>query len=103
EKSTDQLLYTVLRFRTDHPEMPSPQMAEELSKELGRAVTAGWVRKRLHLAREKLADLLLQEVMLTVDVNSLEELAEELLDLGLLNYCRGALERRALGSRNDLS
>jgi RNA polymerase sigma-70 factor (ECF subfamily) len=93
ERETGQPLYTVLRYRTDHPEMRSHQMAEGLTGELGRPITAGWVRKQLHFARERLADLLLKEVLLTVESASPEDLAGELIDLGLLEYCRAALER----------
>jgi RNA polymerase sigma-70 factor (ECF subfamily) len=98
ERETGQPLHTVLRYRTDHPELQSPEMAKGLARELGRPVSAGWVRKQLHFARERLADLLLKEVLLTVEPTSAEELAGELIDLGLLEYCRGALERHAQGA-----
>lgn len=88
-------LHLVLRFRTDHPDVRSPEMAEQLSARLGRPVTAGWVRKRLHLARERFADLVVAEVARTAGDPAAVE--QELLDLGLLDACRGALERRSRG------
>lgn len=94
EKKTGQLLYSVLRFRTEHPRMRSAEMAEELSKSLGRTVTADWVRKRLFLAREKFTDLLLSEVARSLESPTLDEIESELIDLELLEHCRSALERR---------
>jgi RNA polymerase sigma-70 factor (ECF subfamily) len=95
ERETGQPLYTVLRLRADHPELRSPQMAERLAANLGTEVTSGWVRKRLFLAREKFNDLLLAQVADSLESPTSEALEEELLDLGLLDYCRSAWERRA--------
>ena len=94
ERQTGQILYTVLRARADHPELRSPQMAEQLSRQLGKPVSAVWVRKRLFLAREKFTDLLLEEVARSLEQATLEDLEQELADLELLDYCRPALERR---------
>jgi hypothetical protein len=57
-------------------------------------VTAEWVRKRLFLAREKFTDLLLDEVARSLGDPSADEVEQELIDLGLFDYCRAALERR---------
>ena len=94
ERQTGQPFYTVLRFRTDHPEMRSPEMAEKLSTLLGKKVSPEWVRKRLHFAREKFTDLLLDEVAESLGTPTLDELEEEVIDLGLQDHCRAALERR---------
>jgi RNA polymerase sigma-70 factor (ECF subfamily) len=96
EAWTDQPLYAVLRFRADHPEMRSPRMAEQLAAQLGRPFTAAGVRQVLHRARQKFADLLLEEVTHSLDNPTAEELEEELVELGLLHYCQPALERRGL-------
>jgi RNA polymerase sigma-70 factor (ECF subfamily) len=97
ERQTGQPLYTVLRSRMDHPGMRSPQMAEELSRRLGKPVTAEWVRKRLFYARQQFTDFLLAEVARSLGQPTREELEQELVDLGLLEYCRPALERRRGG------
>jgi RNA polymerase sigma-70 factor (ECF subfamily) len=94
EASTGQPLYAVLRFRADHPEMRSPQMAGLLATRLRRPFTAVGVRQLLHRAREKFAALLLDEVTHSVESPTVEHLEEELSELGLLDYCRPALERR---------
>jgi DNA-directed RNA polymerase specialized sigma24 family protein len=94
EKSNGQPFYTVLRFRADHADMPSAQMAEQLSGPLGKSLTAAGVRKTLERARDRFADLLLDEIAQAIDTPSRDRLEEELIDLGLLEYCRDALQRR---------
>jgi RNA polymerase sigma-70 factor (ECF subfamily) len=89
-----QPLYAVLRFRADHPDLRSPRLAEELTTQLGRPFTAVGVRQTLHRARQKFAALLLDEVVQGLADPEAEEVAEELAQLGLLEYCRPALERR---------
>jgi RNA polymerase sigma factor (sigma-70 family) len=93
EAGTGPPLYAVLRFRADHPAMRSPQMAEELAAQLGRPFTPAGVRQALHRAREKFADLLLEEVTHSLEDPTAEHLEQELVELGLLDYCRPALGR----------
>jgi RNA polymerase sigma factor (sigma-70 family) len=93
ETKTGQPFYAVLRYRADHPEMRSPQMAVQLTAQLGRPFTAVAVRQTLHRARQKFAALLLEEVAQSVENPTPEHLEQELLELGLFDYCRPALER----------
>ncbi len=94
ERTTAKPFHAVLRLRADHPELHSPELAERLSAQLGKPVTAVGVRQLLHRARERFADLLLEEVWVTLVSPTLADLNEELRELGLLDYCRPALERR---------
>jgi RNA polymerase sigma factor (sigma-70 family) len=96
EAGPGQSFYAVLRFRADHPELRSPQMAEQLTARFGRPFTAGSVRQTLHRAREKFGDLLLDDVIHSLGHPTGDELEEELAELGLLDHCRPALERRRL-------
>jgi RNA polymerase sigma-70 factor (ECF subfamily) len=96
EARTGQAYYAVLRFRADHPDCHSPQMAEQLSGRLGRPFTAAGIRQILHRARENFADLLLDEVIHSLDLPTTEQLQHELAELGLLSYCQPALRRRDL-------
>ena len=89
--------YVVLRFRADHADMRSPEMARQLAAQLGRPLTAAGVRQILHRARERFADALLDEVMNSLDRPTEDQLEQELTDLGLLGYCRPALRRRGCG------
>jgi RNA polymerase sigma-70 factor (ECF subfamily) len=93
EKETGQALHTVLRLRTDHPEVRSPQMAELLSERLGKPLTPEWVRKRLFVARAKFTDFLLEEVAHSLKGPTRDDLVDELTDLGLLEHCKDALGR----------
>jgi RNA polymerase sigma-70 factor (ECF subfamily) len=71
-------------------------MAERLTAQLGRPFTAAGVRQTLHRAREKFGDLLLDDVIHSLGHPTGEELEEELAELGLLDHCQPALERRRL-------
>jgi RNA polymerase sigma-70 factor (ECF subfamily) len=85
--------YTVLRFRANHPEVRSPEMAEQLTHQLGQPCTAVWVRQTLHRAREKFAELLLEEITFSLADPTAEQIEQELVELELLDYCRHALLR----------
>ncbi len=95
EKETGQLFYTVLRYRADNPTVPSQKMAEELGARLGRPLTAAGVRKTLERARDRFAELLLDEIVHTLGAPTVEQLEEELIELNLLEHCRAALDRHA--------
>jgi RNA polymerase sigma-70 factor (ECF subfamily) len=86
-------LHSILRYRTDHPEMRSANIAERMSAELGRPLTAGQVRKYLMEAREALVDGLVAAAALSVVSPTAEILADELEELGLLEYCQEGLGR----------
>ncbi|HEY2787391.1 MAG TPA: sigma factor [Fimbriiglobus sp.] len=93
QKETGQAYYTVLQQRAKRPDVRSAEMAEQLSAELGKPVNAAWVRQVLHRAREKFADILMQEVLRTLREPTVDRLEEELIDIGLLEYCRPALDK----------
>jgi RNA polymerase sigma-70 factor (ECF subfamily) len=89
--------YAVLRFRAANPKLPSAQMAEQLTRQLGKLLSATGLRQTLHRARDKFADLLIEEVAQTLERPTAEQVEEELRELGLLAYCQPALERYARG------
>jgi RNA polymerase sigma-70 factor (ECF subfamily) len=97
EAETGQPFHTVLRLRVDQPDLRSAQMAEQLSARLGKPVSPAGVRQTLHRARDRFADLLLDEVLQTLGRSAEEDLEQELIELNLLGYCQAALDRR-LGS-----
>lgn len=88
-----QPFFKVLAYRRDHPQERSEAMAEKLSQTLEKPLTAENVRQLLHRARERFADLLLDQVMHSLSQPSLAALQEELADLQLLQYCQPALAR----------
>ena len=69
-------------------------MAERLSARLGRPLTSTAARQAPYRAREKFSDLLLDHVAQTLEEPTTDQLVEELVDLGLLDYCQPALRRR---------
>lgn len=93
DEETGQSLNAVLRFRAEHTEMRSEQMAELLSLKMAKPLTAAGVRQTLHRAREKFAELLVDEVAQTLADPTLADLEQELIDIDLYEYCRPALER----------
>ena len=88
------MYHAVLLFRVENPDVPSPQMAEQLAARLGTPMRPDQVRKALQRSHAKFAELLVDEVATSLGNPSREELAEEVRELDLLKYCRSALERR---------
>jgi RNA polymerase sigma-70 factor (ECF subfamily) len=86
--------HAVLLLRVEEPDLTSAEMAERLSSTTGTRWTAGSARKTLERARSRFADLLLHEVAEFLGADSAGDLQPELESLGLLRYCRSALERR---------
>jgi hypothetical protein len=97
EQRTGQPCHTVLRLRADQPLLSSAELAQTLGARLGKPYSIDGLRQALHRARDKFADLLLEEVARSLGDTTPERLEEELTELGLLSYCRQALERFRLG------
>jgi len=95
EKSTGQPYNTVLRFRVDHPDLSSSQLAEKLTVMLSRPLSPGAVRQALQRSRRKYVNFLLAEVLASLSRPTQNDLEEELGDLNLLNYCRPFMTRHA--------
>eukprot|EP00913_Durusdinium_trenchii_P005665 g5283.t1 len=93
QQATELPLYAVLHFRAEHPELRSAQLAERLSAELGKEVTANWVRQVLYRARQQFAEYLLQDVVHSLNQPTPEELEQELRETGLYEYCEPAIAR----------
>ncbi|HZU37027.1 MAG TPA: hypothetical protein VFA18_13995 [Gemmataceae bacterium] len=94
EQRTGTPYHTVLRWRAENPEAQVAGLAEQLSRERGRPFTEAGIRQTLHRAREKYADLLVEEVAGSLENADADRLEEELIELELLAYCRSALARR---------
>jgi RNA polymerase sigma-70 factor (ECF subfamily) len=99
EQSSGTPYYTVLRYRSEHPDERSQDIAAALDGKVneGKAkkpLTSTSVRVLIHRARELLADQVLDLVRDSLDNASLDECEQELIDLNLLEYCKPALQRR---------
>jgi RNA polymerase sigma-70 factor (ECF subfamily) len=88
--------YTVLRFRTEHAGLTSAELAGHLTAQLSpdEPFTEAGLRKLLQRARERFADILVEEVARSLQCPSADVLEQELIDLGFHAYCRRALTRR---------
>jgi RNA polymerase sigma factor (sigma-70 family) len=91
-----QPFHTVLRLKADQPDLHSPELADRLSTQLDRPVSAGWVRQVLHRAREKFVEYVRSEVAHSLGHPSVEELDEEMRNLGLWVYCKARTAPRTL-------
>ena len=83
---------TVLRIRVEQPSLSSGEFAEVLSQQLGKEVSAGTARVNLHRAREKFANLMIGKVSDSLEAPDRDAIEAELIDLGLIDYCRDTLE-----------
>jgi hypothetical protein len=59
--------------------------------QLGKPVTADSARQLLHRARRRFAELLIDEVTHSLGTHEPGQVAEELIELGLMSYCRSAV------------
>jgi RNA polymerase sigma-70 factor (ECF subfamily) len=89
--------HAVLRLRVEEPELTSGAMAERLSVQFEKVISAENVRKSLERAHRKFAELLFEEVGTSLGTSDLREIEEELRLLDLMRFCRSAWERRAAG------
>lgn len=96
ERCGGQPYFSVLRFRAEHPDASSAQMAAALSQQLQPNIplTETGIRKTLQRARSHFAALLIAEVARSLGNPTDDELEEELIAVGLLAYCRSALHQR---------
>lgn len=96
EDDSGQPFYTVLDYRARSPECSSAEMAEALTALLypQTPFTAQGIRKTLQRSRDRFAELLLGELARMCGSSAEADLESELIDLGLLSYCRPALRSR---------
>lgn len=92
EESSGRPLFLVMRVKVDNPDATSAELAANVSEQIGKPVSISNFRVMLHRARDTFAKLLLEEVADTIDQPTRDDVEEELIELGLLEYCRPALE-----------
>lgn len=95
ETRTAQPYHTILRLRTEKPQLTSAQLSEELAHHLRKPMTAAAARQTLHRAREKFAEFLFKEVARSIDATDYKQVEQELIDLRLLSFCKPALPRKS--------
>lgn len=86
DRQTRSAFTVVLRFRAEHPELTSAQMADQLVIPLERTVSSAWVRQTLRRARARFGELLRVEVRRTLRTSNDDAVDDELASIGLLKY-----------------
>jgi len=99
ERTRGQPFYTLLKKHSEEPQLRSAQLAEWLTSATSpeQPYTDVAVRKILQRSREKLTGFILDEVAHSLGGATLDEVEEELIELGLFGYCKAALHRRRGG------
>jgi hypothetical protein len=72
-------------------------LAEIFQEQTGRQLSGERMRRLLFEARRRFAEILLSLVEETLDRPGLDEVEEELIELGLFPYCKEAVTRRRHG------
>lgn len=93
EEDSGRPVFTVMQARVDDPDVSSTELAARLTRQLGRSVTSANLRVMLHRSRDEFARLLFEEVADTIEAPTRDTIEDELSELGLLEYCRPALQR----------
>nr|WP_303652771.1 sigma-70 family RNA polymerase sigma factor [Paludisphaera mucosa] len=93
ESNTGQPFWQVMKLRLARPALRSPELAQELSQRIGKPMSAGNLRQILHRARDKFTEFLVDEVRVSLQNPSRDEVEEELGDLKLLEFCKPTLGR----------
>jgi RNA polymerase sigma factor (sigma-70 family) len=94
-EKTQPAYHAVLLHHVQNPSLESPDLAAELSEKLGKPMTATNVRVTLHRARDRFAELLLNEVARSLDNPADEdELLAELKALNMHKVCESAIQKR---------
>ena len=92
EEETGKAWHTVLKARSENPQLRSPELAELVSDLLGKEVSSGNVRVLVHRARERFAEILIDLVRESLATTDQETLQHELIDLNLWQYCKPLLQ-----------
>jgi RNA polymerase sigma-70 factor (ECF subfamily) len=82
------LCHTVLQLSAEHPEEDSKSLAIRASALAGRPIRPDAFRKQVSRARRVFAELLLAEVASTLESPTPEQIEEELIDVGLMEFVR---------------
>jgi RNA polymerase sigma-70 factor (ECF subfamily) len=104
ERSGGPPYHSVLKLRAENPKLTSRAMATRLNERIlpARAFTETGIRKTLERARKRFTNTLIDEVTHSLNHPTDEELEQELIQVGLLPYCRLALTDRLDHPRSDL-
>ena len=90
-RQPDTLAYTLLKLRAEFPDDTSEELAQKFAEKTGKPLRADALRQKLRRARLQFVDLLISELVGTMQEPSPEKIEEELADLGLIDLVRDLL------------
>ena len=91
KRSPGNLFYTVLRMVVAHQGEDSEKLAARTTRLIGRPIQPAAFRKQVSRARRMFAQLVLREVQQTLDAPSIQQVEEELIEIGLMKHVRDFL------------
>lgn len=83
--------YSALRLRSSFPDLDSTTLAQKLSEMAGREINAAAFRQQLKRGRVRFAEYVVEEIAQGLEVACVENLQQELIDVGLYEYIRDVL------------
>lgn len=86
--------YTILKLRAEQPDLDGAALLAGLAKLKSKGFAPSSVRSLLRRAREKFAEHIYQDIAQSLQQATVDEVSEELADIGLLQYCRSAVQKR---------
>jgi RNA polymerase sigma-70 factor (ECF subfamily) len=92
EEHSSQPYHAVLKLRADNPDMSSEELAAAMGDKLNREITPPAYRKALQRARVKFAEALMDELRGSLANPTSAAIRDELIELGLFEYCRPVIE-----------
>ena len=105
-KELDSTFYTALKLNTEAiangvKPPTSEELASVLSIETGKPVSRENARKIKSRASKKFSEQIITEVSRLIQTTDLDEIESALIDIGILRYCKKALERMRLAKRGS--
>lgn len=91
DRRTGRVTYTILKLRSEFPDVDSPTLAAKLSEEVGVEFRADATRQHLRRARIRFAEFLVEEIAHGLETAEPGRIQEELIALGLYNSVKDLL------------
>ena len=91
KRNKDNLFHSVLKASVEQPDEDSTELAARVSETTGQSLSPAAFRKQRSRARQRFAELLIEELSRTITNVTSELLEEELRDLNLLKFVKKQL------------
>jgi len=85
--------HTVLLAKVENPLANGDELAAIIGEAVGKEISSANARVMVHRSREKFAMLMIEDVSESLDNPVREAVEQELIELGLIEYCRDSIDR----------